>query len=438
MAEFLARVHTALGSAAYLRLPSLLFNHSSDVFLNLLCSGGVLFAVSLMSGLLPALSLALLWTFYLSLTVGGQVFLSFQWDVLLLETGFLAIFLAPLNLRTRFGQGPEPSRLALFLLKLLLFRLMFTSGVVKLTSGDASWLTGVAFRFHYETQPLPTPLAFWAHHLPLWFQKLSLYFTFFVELVVPFFIFTPRLLRLTAGGFIATLMLLIALTGNYGFFNLLTLVLCIPLLDDRALARLRLSVAAPASAYRRWPRVVVVLVAAVSVAFTPLLVYSALRPSAAWPGFAYRAYGWLQPFRSFNSYGLFRVMTTRRPEIIIEGSDDGETWLAYDFKFKPGDPERAPPVVQPHMPRLDWQMWFAALGGCESTPWFVQFLVKLLEGAPEVTGLLEHNPFDTPPKFIRATLYDYRYTAPSELREDGRWWQREALGLYCPVLSRRE
>ncbi len=437
VADFLTRVHDALGGGAYLRLPTLLWLSGSDAVLNLLCGGGVLFAVLLMLGVLPALSLALLWLFYLSLAVGGQVFLSFQWDVLLLETGFLAIFLAPLNLRTRFGRGPEPSRLALFLLRLLLFRLMFTSGVVKLTSGDASWLTGVALQFHYETQPLPTPLGYWAHHLPLWIQKLSLYFTFFVELVVPFFFFAPRRLRLVAGGFTALLMLLIALTGNYGFFNLLTVVLCILLFNDRALRWLRPS-AAPATFYRRWPRAFVMVVGAVVIAFTPLLVYSALRPGAAWPGFAYRTYGWLQPFRSFNSYGLFRVMTTRRPEIVIEGSDDGETWLAYAFKYKPGDPSRAPPLVQPHMPRLDWQMWFAALGSCQTTPWFAQFLVRLLDGAPEVTGLLESNPFDTPPRFIRATLYDYRYTAPAELRADGRWWQREDLGLYCPVLSRRE
>ena len=436
VAEYLTRVHDALGANAYLRLPTLLWLSSGDALLNLLCGGGVVFAVLLMLGVVPALSLALLWLFYLSLTVGGQVFLSFQWDVLLLEAGFLAIFLAPLTLRTRFGRGPEPSRLALFLLRLLLFRLMFTSGVVKLTSGDASWLTGVALQFHYETQPLPTPLAFWTHHLPLWFQKLSLYFTFFVELVAPWFYFAPRRLRFIAGGFTASLMLLIALTGNYGFFNLLTGVLCIPLLDDRALGWLRVSDASTTT-YRRWPRALVAVVGAVVVAFTPLLVYSALRPGAAWPGFADRAYGWLRPFRSFNSYGLFRVMTTTRPEIIIEGSDDGETWRPYTFKYKPGDPTRAPPLVQPHMPRLDWQMWFAALGRCQTTPWFVQFLVRLLEGAPEVTKLLESRPFDHPPEFVRATLYDYRYTAPATLREEGRWWQQENLGPYCPVVSLR-
>ncbi|CAN5812551.1 lipase maturation factor family protein [soil metagenome] len=435
VADYLTRAHAALGTDAYLRLPTLLWLSGSDLALNLLCGGGVLFAVLLLLGLLPALSLALLWLFYLSLAVGGQVFLSFQWDVLLLEAGFLALFLAPLNLRTRFGRGPEPSRLALFLLKLLLFRLMFTSGVVKLTSGDASWLTGVALRFHYETQPLPTPLAFWTHHLPLWVQKLSLYFTFFVELFTPFFYFAPRRLRLGAAGFTALLMLLIALTGNYGFFNLLTVVLCIPLLDDRVLGWFRPS-SVPQRTPKCWPYPVVAAVAAIVIAFTPLLVYSALRPSAAWPGFAYRAYGWLQPFRSLNSYGLFRVMTTKRPEIIIEGSDDGETWLPYAFKYKLGDVTREPPLVQPHMPRLDWQMWFAALGSCQSTPWFVQFLVRLLEGAPEATRLLEHNPFEQPPKFIRTTLYDYRYSAPATLREDGRWWQRTAFGPYCPVVSR--
>ena len=436
VADYLTRAHDALGSDAYLRLPTLLWLSGSDAVLNLLCGGGALFAVLLMLGVLPALSLALLWLFYLSLTVGGQVFLSFQWDVLLLEAGFLAIFLAPLNVRTRFGRGPEPSRLALFLLRLLLFRLMFTSGVVKLTSDDASWLTGVALRFHYETQPLPTPLAYFAHHLPLWVQKVSLYFTFFVELIAPFFYFAPRRLRLVAGGFTALLMLLIALTGNYGFFNLLTVVLCVPLLDDRALRLLRSS-DAPSKVYRRWPRALVVVVGAVIITFTPLLVYSALRPGAAWPGFASRAYGWLQPFRSFNSYGLFRVMTTRRPEIVVEGSNDGETWLPYTFKYKPGEVTRAPPVVEPHMPRLDWQVWFAALGSCQRTPWFVQFLVRLLEGAPEVTRLLEHDPFERPPRFVRATLYYYRYVSLAE-HQDGLWWWREDLGLYCPVLSRRE
>ena len=144
------------------------------------------------------------------------------------------------------------------------------------------------------------------------------------------------------------------------------------------------------------------------------------------------------PFRSVNNYGLFAVMTTNRPEIIVEGSNDGEKWLAYEFKWKPGDLKRAPGFVEPHMPRLDWQMWFAALGNYQQNPWFINFLYRLLQGSSEVTRLLQTNPFsNAPPQYIRAVVYDYHFTDAATRARDGTWWRRELKGRYCPTLSLR-
>jgi hypothetical protein len=151
------------------------------------------------------------------------------------------------------------------------------------------------------------------------------------------------------------------------------------------------------------------------------------------------AYIWLSPLRTFNSYGLFAVMTTTRPEIIIEGSDDGVHWLPYEFKYKPGDVRRRPRFVEPHQPRLDWQMWFAALSDYRRNPWLVNFCVRLLQGSPSVLALLEHNPFpNVPPRFIRAVEYDYHFTDFAARRKTGAWWRRQRVGEYLPPISLRE
>jgi len=319
---------------------------------------------------------------------------------------------------------------------------MFSSGAVKLLSGDEAWRGLTALRFHYETQPLPTRLAWYAHQLPGWFHSLSTVVMFGVELLAPLLIFGPRRLRLGGGAAIAALQVLIAATGNYGFFNLLTLALCVVLLDDQALPwrwRGLVETAAPPRARLSWRGASSAALAGALFLLSGVVFSGTLGLRIPWPRPILRVLDVADSFRSINGYGLFAVMTTSRPEIVVEGSADGVTWVPYGFKWKPVDPHRAPGFVAPHQPRLDWQMWFAALGTCDRNPWFVQFLGRLLQGSPEVLGLLAGNPFpEKPPRQIRAVLYEYRFSDPATRREDGAWWQRRTLGLYCPVLSLKD
>src|SRR3984893_8796589 len=233
--EFLPAAHAQLGGRALSILPTLCWLNSSDGFLHFLCGGGVVLSLLLIFGIAPALSLVGLVALYLSLTIAGQTFLSFQWDILLLETGFLSIFLAPWRLWPKCGTEPPISRAALFLHKLLLSKPMSMSGVVKLTSGDDSWLDLTALDYHYWSQPLPTVIGWWVDQSPEWFKKFSVAFCLVVEIIVPFFIWGSRRLRLLACGLLVFLQIIIAATGNYCFFNLLTVALCLLLIDDVSL-----------------------------------------------------------------------------------------------------------------------------------------------------------------------------------------------------------
>jgi lipase maturation factor 1 len=418
---------------------------SSDGFLLFLCWGGGFLSLLLFARVAPIVVLPLLWAFYLSLTTIGQVFLGYQWDALLLETGLLAILLAPLGLRPRWDAEPAAPASAVWLLRWLLFRLMFGSGVVKLRSGDQAWRTLTALRVHYETQPLPTWVGWYAHQLPGWFQTFSTAVMFAVELGAPFLIFAGRRGRRIACAAFVGLQLLIAATGNYCFFNLLTIALCLLLLDDDALPpKWRPSPSTstlagsegPRPASARWLRGLLATAGVVSFALSLVIVADTVGLPVPWPRAVLSAFDAVSPFRSVNSYGLFAVMTMSRPEIIVEGSADGEIWRPYVFRWKPGDVTRRPAFVAPYQPRLDWQMWFAALGTCESNAWFVRFVDRLLEGSPPVVGLLAENPFPAePPQMIRATLYDYRFTRIGEAEARSAWWRRKELGPYCPVMD---
>ena len=464
--QFLPAARQQLGSDAYFLLPTLCWFDSSNAFLHFLCGGGLVLSLLLILGIAPSLSLVGLFVFYLSLTIVGQVFLNFQWDVLLLETGFLSIFLAPWRLWPRelmWWPGsaslvtPSPvSRAGLFLLKFLLFKLMLMSGVVKLTSGDDSWgwvdhsfhwsaLTAVDY--HYWSQPLPTIFAWWADKTPEWFKQFSVAFCLTVEIIAPFFIWAPRRPRLIAAGLMIFLQIVIALTGNYCFFNLLTIALCLLLIDDSAIGRSeeRHAPASRASQERRSLNTVTyglstyaaVAVIVVTLPINAWLIFSAFKPQSRPPGWLANFYGQLEAFRIVNGYGLFRVMTKDRDEIVIEGSTDGIEWAPYEFKWKPGDVKRAPGWCAPHQPRLDWQMWFAALESPQQNPWLVGLIVRLLEGSRDVTGLLAHNPFpDKPPHYIRAMFYRYRFTNSEERRQTGAWWRRQELREYLPTISR--
>jgi predicted DCC family thiol-disulfide oxidoreductase YuxK len=446
--DFLQVVREQIGVERYWLLPTLFWFNASDVFLQVLCGGGAFLSLLLLLNVAPSAVLFLLWAFYLSLAIICREFLSFQWDALLLETGFLAIFFAPLQLRPRLSTESPPSSTVLWLLRILLFKLIFSSGVVKLMSGDTTWRDLTALTYHYGTQPLPTWTSWYADQLPVWFQKASVALMFFIELVVPFLIFAPRRLRLLGCGAIVAFQLLIMATGNYCFFNLLAIALCILLLDDRALPRrlreklLKLQIGDKPSTSninrsRRWPKLVTLPVAIIIILINAVILLRVFRLDIDWPPISnvVRA---VAPFRSINSYGLFAAMTTSRPEIIVEGSQDGDIWLPYEFKYKPGDLKERPRFVEPFQPRLDWQMWFAALSSYENNPWFINFSVRLLQGSPEVIALLKKNPFpDAPPRYIRAVVYDYKFTDFAERLKEKAWWRREFKGLYCPILSLR-
>jgi lipase maturation factor 1 len=446
VADYLTAARRLPSPERYYLVPTLCWLDTSDAFLHGLCAAGVVLSGLLMLGLAPLPVLVGLWACYLSLATAGQDFLGFQWDNLLLETGLLAVFLAPLQLWPRLRREAPSSRAVLWVFRWLLFRLVFMSGIVKLLSRDVTWWNLTALEYHYETQPLPPWTAWYMHQLPGWFQQFSVLVTFALELLVPVLLLLgPRRGRLVACAGIVLLQLLILATGNYGFFNLLAIALCVPVLDDACFptwlrARLR-PVTIPDPPPRPWVwggRLRAVAVAGLfGLSLLPFLANLGLfRRGPDWLARAYRV---VAEFRSVNSYGLFAIMTTQRDEIIVEGSDDGETWLPYEFNWKPGDVDRRPAFVTPHMPRLDWQMWFAALGTVRDNPWFVSFLVRLLQGSPDVLALLERNPFpDKPPRYVRAVLYDYHFTDPATRRATGAWWRRELKGLYCPPVGWRE
>jgi predicted DCC family thiol-disulfide oxidoreductase YuxK len=429
VADYLHSLREYYG-AVYWQVPTVFWLSAGDGTIKAVGIAGICLSLLLFLGLRWRVIRIALFVLYLSLVTAGQEFMGYQWDALLLEAGFLAILL---------GSSP----VIVWLYRWLLFRLVFLSGVVKLASGDPLWRHFTALPVHYETQPLPTPLAWYMYQLPEWFQRGSVGFVFFVELIVPFLIFAPRRVRLFAAGAMVTLQVLILLTGNYAFFNLLTIAFCLFLMDDaffrRALPKAVIRHLPSATTYEKssvWARSICATFATLALFVGAVQV---ARPFGVRWSPADAVLRSVSPLQVINSYGLFAVMTTTRPEIIIEGSNDGVSWLAYEFKYKPGDLTRPPAWVAPHQPRLDWQMWFAALGDYQSDPWIVRFMARLLQGSPDVLRLLGRNPFpDGPPHYVRAILYQYRFTTPEERKSSGPWWGRELKGVYVPVVSLRD
>jgi predicted DCC family thiol-disulfide oxidoreductase YuxK len=412
---FLAAARESFGARAYWLAPGVFWFAHGDMLLRAICWAAAAVSLVLFLGRSERPALVCLYVLYLSFSTIGQNFLAFQWDMLLLEAGFLAIFLGR-------------SKWIVFLFRWLLFRLMFLSGAVKLLSHDASWRNLSAMGFHYMTQPLPTPIAWYMYQLPFWFQRATTAVVLGVETLVPFLILGPRLWRRIACVVFSAFQSLIFLTGNYTFFNLLTMALCVFLLDDEQLPKLPFGT--------RQARI------KPAIAWTVTAVILLFSSFELWGVFVDRSQqldsitGLIAPFGIVNTYGLFAVMTTDRPEIIVQGSNDGLTWLDYEFPYKPSDLRRAPRWVAPYQPRLDWQMWFAALSGYRSEPWFVGFLLRLLQGSPDVTGLLAKNPFPSaPPKYVRALLFEYSFTDWTELRQTGDWWKRRARGVYLRPIS---
>jgi len=435
--EFLNEVWNHLGVGALWEVPSLCWLNASDSMLIALCVAGIVISLFMMCGFFPGLCALLSWALYLSLCWVGSPFLSFQWDALLLETALLAAALLPWQWRPQWTRWTPLQQTGLWLLWWLLFRLMFESGAVKLSSGDPTWSSLSALDYHFETQPLPLWTAWYANQVPDWLLCMATFIMFLIEFGGPLLILAPRRWRHGGAGALIALQILILTTGNYAFFNYLTIGLCLLLFDDDVWpARMpgprgESSGTQPGSQPTRW---ILGTISALIFLITMQPFFSSMRLVKHWPAPFSTLRNAVEGFMSFNGYGLFAVMTTTRHEIIVEGSDDNMNWREYEFHWKPGDLKERPRLIAPHQPRLDWQMWFAALSRVQEQPWFVQFLVRLLEGSPEVLGLLRTNPFpEHPPHFVRAVVYDYHFTRSGDGQPG--WWKRELLGLYCPPIA---
>jgi predicted DCC family thiol-disulfide oxidoreductase YuxK len=429
----------------------------TDAALTGLSTAGALLGVALMFGVWPRAVLVCIWAAYLSFMSVGGPFLGYQWDALLLETVFLTIFVAP-GAWLAVRPGREPSRLGIFLFQWLAFRLMFMSGAVKLASGDPTWQDGTALTYHFWTQPIPSWASYYVHQLPEFVLWSSTHATMVVELALPFLVFGPRRLRRFAAYSFIGLQVVILATGNYGFFNILSVAIFVLLIEDRIWRRLlpagfvdwvtektEPGWRAPWFVVRRTGLAVVVAFVVGVTGHKMMRRLSSEPGSLGVPSVVTSVVDATAGFRTLNNYGLFADMTTVRPEILVQGSRDGENWKTYDFRWKPDATTDRPGFVEPHMPRVDWQMWFQALrihraheraGRCGHSRWFLNLQRALLEGREPVLSLLADNPFEQrPPTYVRTVVYDYRFAGPKA--EQGEWWERSNRRRPCPVLTLR-
>jgi Lipase maturation factor len=411
--------------------PSLFYLAPTDNAFRAAAWAGVILSAIAVAGLadrqhalVSAALWAALWVLYLSFVNVGQTFYGFGWETLLLETGFLAVFL---------GSGRTAPIVWLNVAyRWLLFRVMFGAGLIKLR-GDPCWRDLTCLDYYFETQPMPNPLSWYFHWMPASVHRAGVVFNHVAELGVPFAYFAPQPIASIAGLVTIVFQLILIASGNLSWLNWITIVLCIPTLDDRWFAWLPVglpAVEAPRLAHRFVVYGVVALVALLSIAPLRNMLSPAQVMNTSF-----------DPLHLVNTYGAFGSITRTRNEIVIEGTDAemptaSSTWREYEFKGKPGDPARRPRQFAPYHLRLDWLMWFAAFSTPDEHPWFSSLLVKLLEGDRAVLSLLSVNPFpDRPPRYVRALYYRYRFTSPDERRRTGRWWERELMGTYFAPAS---
>jgi Lipase maturation factor len=421
-----------LAAVPFARAPSLFHLHYSDRFLVLVAWVGVALAAAAALGLPetgPAwLSMAVwlaMWALYLSIVNVGQTFYGFGWETLLLEAGFLAVFLGP--------AGTAPPTLVLWLYRWLLFRVEFGAGLIKLR-GDRCWRDLTCLDYHHETQPLPGPLSWYFHHLPKPLHRAEVLANHATQLVVPFGLFAPQPVARVAGVVIVLTQAWLLVSGNFSWLNVITIVLAAASLDDPLLGVV-LPVDPPAALAdpAGWQQAAVVALAAVVAALS-------WRPARNLVGRRQLMNASFDPLRLVNTYGAFGAITRVRREVVLEGTDDptsgpDSAWKEYRFKAKPGDPGRRPPQVAPYHLRLDWLLWFAAMAPPSAHPWMGRLAARLLEGDRATLKLLGPNPFpDHPPRLVRARLYRYRFTTPAERRRTGAWWSRDLVGEYLPPL----
>src|SRR5712692_3242253 len=424
--EFLARVR-------FIDAPSIFHWRYSDRLLVAVSWAGLVLAAAVVLGLpdlvpLPVAMLVwfALWAMYLSIVNVGQTFYSFGWETLLCETGFLAIFLGN-------AQVPPPITLV-FLIRWLLFRVEFGAGLIKMR-GDPCWRDLTCLYYHHETQPMPNPLSWYFHLLPKRFHRFEVLGNHFAQLVAPIFLFAPQPVASIAGLIVLGTQGWLVLSGNFAWLNFLTMTLAIVSLDDNTLGLILPSIRS-AAAEPLWFAVPV-------LALTALIVGLSYRPARNLLSRRQLMNYSFDPFHIVGTYGAFGSVTKERDEVVVEGTSEAALtpqtkWLEYQFKGKPGDLYSRPRQYAPYHLRLDWLMWFAAMSSPMYHEWFVPFVTKLLLADRPTLRLLRKDPFGgEAPRFVRALLYRYRFTAPAERRETGAWWHRELLGDYLPPVSLR-
>ena len=482
--EYLQAVANSLGHARYWYAPTLLWLNASSHMLSGLCWTGLIGSVLVTFNIWPRGMLAVCFLCFLSFVSAASEFSGYQSDGMLLEAGFISLFLAPQGWRPGLGRWHAPIRASVFLLLWEWFRIYFESGVAKIASGDPEWRHFTAMDEYYQNGPLPTWLGWHVQHFPHWFHASTAFGTLALELVLVWMLFLPRRWRIVCFFTMTVWQIAIILTANYTFLNYLVLVLGFLLLDDHLLARFlprrwkeRFLATAKATAEcgagaasfslnstdqlgaapsteasvakedrdRTWTEQFRTQFAFLMTAITAVVfgwLFYASTAQMIWmirPGFPLPAtpVAALEPFRIAGRYGLFAVMTRGRYEIEFQGSADGQNWVTYPFRFKPQDPSKAPGIYAPYQPRFDWNLWFASLGEWRSNPIVPRTEERLLTDSSDVVSLFAANPFPhKPPRQVRAVIWQYWFTTPVEKRTQSLWWRRELLGLYAPTLER--
>lgn len=463
--EYLEHVRHGLGPLRLWYAPTFLWLASGNHMLMALCIVSMLASLLLVANLWPRAMLVICFLGYLSFVGAAQDFANYQSDGMLLEAGFLSLFLAPAGWLPGWGATSAAPRASVLLLLWEWFRIYFESGAVKLLSGDPTWRNFTAMDEYYQNGPLPTWIGWYVQHLPEWFHKATAFTTLAMELGLVLMAFLPRRWRIVCFWIVTVWQVGVILTANYTFLNYLVLALGVLLLDDDYLrrilpGRLRASfpqLAAPAtledeittsetvaseelprSGVRKHLAALRLAVTAVMLTWvfydTSLLMVRMFWRGLPLPGEPVVA---LEPFRIANQYGLFAVMTPHRYEIEFQGSNDGVSWTAYPFRYKPQDVSKAPGLYAPYQPRFDWNLWFASLGGWPQYPIVPRTEEMLLMNSRDVLALFAGNPFAAaPPKYVRAVLWQYWFTSMQEKRDTGRWWRRQLLGTYAPTIEK--
>jgi hypothetical protein len=455
--EYLQAVAEKFGHAGYWYAPTLLWFSSSAHTLTGICWVGIIASLLLVLNLWPRGMLAICFVCLLSFVTAAQEFSGYQSDGMLLEAGFIAMYFAPAGFRPGWGEESRPSRASLFLLVWEGFRIYFESGIAKIMGGDPQWRNFTALDEYYQNGPLPTWIGWYMQHLPHWFHAATAFGTLALELVLAWMMFLPRRIRIVCFFIVTPWQIGIILSANYTFLNYLVLVLGFLLLDDQFvlpylprfmkesyLATKEAKPLAETASENKWRKRLRVQFSALKLAVTSVMltwIFYVTLTEMVWmvrplplPTSPVSA---LEPFRIANRYGLFAVMTRGRYEIEFQGSDDGQNWLVYPFRFKPQDPNKAPGIYAPYQPRFDWNLWFASLSSWRQEPIVLRTEQSLLRGDADVLLLFSGNPFPkAPPRQVRAVIWQYWFSTAAEKRSQGVWWRRQQLGLYAPVLER--